>query len=57
MFERGEEEKLLCINLLEAIKQEVIYCAGEATRAIFFVFLPTLACFVLTCTLSGGASC
>lgn len=57
MFERGQEEKLLCINLLEAIKQEVIYCAGEATRAIFFVFLPTLPCFVLMCTLSGGASC
>lgn len=53
MFERGEEEKLLCINLLEAIKQAVIYGAGEATQAIFFVFLLTLARIVLTRALNG----
>lgn len=57
MFERGEEEKLLRINLLEAIKHAVIYRAGEATGAIFFVFLLTLACFVLTLAVKGGASC
>lgn len=55
MFEREQEEKLLCINLLEAIKHPVIYGAAEATRAIFFVFL-TLACFVLMRTINTGAS-
>lgn len=38
MFERGMEEKWLCINLLEAIKLTVIYHGCGATRAIFFCF-------------------
>lgn len=51
MFERGMEEKWLCINLLETIKLAVIYHGCGASQAIFFVFFILLACFVLMCTL------